>query len=51
MGPVVFVAPLLGGLIADGVGFAAVFALGGILGAIGLALLLWRVHDPRHQRP
>jgi MFS family permease len=50
IGPVVFVAPLLGGLIADGTGFAAVFALGGILGAIGLGLLLWRVRDPRHYR-
>ena len=50
IGPVVFAAPLLGGLIADHAGFTAVFALGGILGAIGLTLLLWRVHDPRHQR-
>jgi MFS family permease len=50
IGPVVFAAPLLGGLIADRLGFAAVFALGGLLGAIGLALLLWRVHDPRHGR-
>jgi MFS family permease len=50
IGPVVFAAPLLGGLIADHAGFTAVFALGGILGAIGLMLLLWRVHDPRHGR-
>jgi MFS family permease len=46
--PMVFAAPLLGGLVADAAGFRAVFALGGALGAVGLVLVLWLVRDPRH---
>ena len=48
MAPVAFGAPLAAGLVADSVGFTAVFAAAPAAGALGLALLVWRVSDPRH---
>jgi hypothetical protein len=49
MTPVAFGAPLLAGLLADGLGFQAVFVTAGV-GALGsAALLLGRVHEPRHR--
>jgi MFS family permease len=48
MAPVAFAAPLAAGLVADAFGFAAVFVIAAAAGAIGLALLVVRVTDPRH---
>ncbi len=48
MAPVAFGAPLAAGLLADSAGFTAVFAAAPAAGAIGLALLMGRVSDPRH---
>lgn len=49
MTPVAFGAPLLAGLLADGLGFQAVFVTAGV-GALGsAALLLGRVHEPRRR--
>jgi MFS family permease len=48
--PVAFAAPLVAGLVADTVGFRAVF-LGAALGGLtALALLVGLVRDPRHER-
>jgi MFS family permease len=49
LGPVVFVTPLVAGLLADGLGFRAIFVLAATFGAVGLALLIARVRDPRHE--
>jgi MFS family permease len=49
LGPVVFVTPLVAGLLADGLGFRAIFLLAATFGAVGLALLIARVRDPRHE--
>lgn len=46
--PVAFCSPLLGGLMADGLGFEWVLVVGGLSGAVGVGLLLTRVRDPRH---
>jgi MFS family permease len=49
MTPVAFGAPLLAGLLADVLGFQAVFVTAGV-GALGsAALLLGRVREPRHR--
>lgn len=50
MAPVAFGAPLAAGLLADALGFAAVFVTATAAGAVALALLVWRVQDPRHAR-
>ena len=50
MAPVAFSAPLAAGLLADTLGFAAVFVTAAATGATGLALLVARVSDPRHAR-
>jgi hypothetical protein len=47
MAPLAFGAPLAAGLLADGLGFVSVFAASAAAAAIGLALLLTRVRDPR----
>jgi MFS family permease len=47
LGPVACLAPLAAGVIVDGLGFAAVFAMAGLCAALALAVLL-RVRDPRH---
>ncbi len=49
MAPVAFAAPLAAGVLADAWGFAAVFATASVAGAVGLALLVAVVRDPRHQ--
>ena len=48
LGPVVFVTPLCAGLLADRLGFNAIFVIAAVFGAIGLSLLIARVRDPRH---
>jgi len=48
MAPVACGAPLAAGLAADAFGFTAVFAAATAAGAIGLALLVFAVRDPRH---
>ena len=47
LAPVAFLAPLAAGLLADTVGLPAVFAAAAVAGAAALALLAWRVRDPR----
>jgi len=44
------VAPLAGGLLADGAGFPAVFAIAALGGTAAMILLAVRVRDPRHAR-
>lgn len=48
MAPVAFVSPFLAALLADGLGFRAVFAVAGLFSLAGLILLGARVHEPRH---
>ena len=50
LGPVVFSTPLVAGLLADTLGFKAIFAIAGLFGAAGVGLLVTRVRDPRNQR-
>ena len=50
LAPVAFGAPLVGGLLADAVGFRPVFASSAVFGVLALALLMLRVRDPRHAR-
>ncbi len=45
--PVAFVAPLAAGLLADVLGFAAVFSTAALAGGVALGLLIARVRDPR----
>ena len=45
--PVAFVAPLAAGLLADALGFAAVFSTAALAGGVALGLLIARVRDPR----
>jgi len=47
MAPVALAAPLTAGLLADALGFTAVFALSAAAGAVALTLLLALVQDPR----
>jgi MFS family permease len=49
IGPVAFVAPLLGGVMADTIGFGPVFILSALFGLASLGVMLLRVQDPRHQ--
>jgi MFS family permease len=51
MAPVAFGAPLAAGLLADALGFAAVFAIASVTGAVALVVLLSRVRDPREYGP
>jgi len=48
MAPMAFAAPLLGGLLADGVGFRAMFVVALAFALSGLVLLAALVRDPRH---
>jgi len=45
--PIAFGAPLAAGLLADALGFLAVFAVAAVAVAVALALLIARVRDPR----
>ncbi|MBI4637858.1 MAG: MFS transporter [Candidatus Rokubacteria bacterium] len=47
MAPVAFLTPLLAGVMADALGFEAVFAVATVSGIVGLAVLIGRVRDPR----
>jgi MFS family permease len=47
LAPLNFAGPLAAGLIADRLGFSAVFALAALFGALGVGLLLLRVREPR----
>src|SRR6185503_8027788 len=47
MAPVAFATPLLGGVMADALGFRTVFVVALIAGSVGLLMLATRVHDPR----
>ena len=49
LAPVVFGAPLAAGLVADALGFPAIFAAAAGGGLIGLAVLIGLVRDPRHR--
>jgi MFS family permease len=46
--PATLAAPLIGGLLADSVGYAATFIAAGICGVVALAVLLLKVREPRH---
>ncbi len=48
--PVTFVAPVLGGWIAASLGMQALFLVSLICGALGMALLLLWVREPRHEK-
>jgi len=48
LGPVVFLAPLLAGALADTLGFSWTFLVAAGFGAMGTTLLTARVRDPRH---
>jgi len=50
LAPVTFAAPLVGGLVVDALGFESLFGVAALSGVIGLALLVLRVRDPRHER-
>jgi MFS family permease len=47
-GPALLIAPLIGGLIAQSIGYPAVFVTSLCFAASGLVLLSWRVKEPRH---
>ncbi len=47
--PVAFGAPLIAGLMADTLGFQAVFAMAALGALAAISLLLGRVHEPRHR--
>ena len=47
--PVAFGAPLIAGLMADTLGFQAVFAVAALGALAAISLLLGRVHEPRHR--
>ena len=47
-GPALLIAPLIGGLIAQSIGYPALFATSLFFAAGGLYLLSWRVKEPRH---
>ena len=48
MTPMAFVAPLVGGLLADAVGFRAMFLVSLAFAVVGLVMLATLVRDPRH---
>jgi MFS family permease len=43
-------APILGGWLAGLIGYQALFAIALVIGGVGLGLLRWSVHEPRHAR-
>jgi len=47
-GPALLIAPLIGGLIAQSIGYPAVFVTSLLFAAGGLYLLSWRVKEPRY---
>ena len=47
MAPVAFATPLIGGVMADALGFRAVFITALVVGLVGLVMLATLVHDPR----
>ena len=47
MAPVAFATPLVGGVMADALGFRAVFVTALVAGLVGLGMLAAFVHDPR----
>ena len=47
MAPVAFATPLIAGLMADGLGFRAVFVVSLVASLVGLVMLATLVHDPR----
>jgi len=47
--PVAFGGPLIAGVMADALGFPAVFVMAALGSLAGLALLLGRVREPRHR--
>ena len=47
MAPVAFATPLIGGVMADTLGFRAVFVTAFVVGLVGLLMLATLVHDPR----
>jgi hypothetical protein len=49
--PVAFGAPLIAGMMADALGFGAVFATAAVGAMVALAVLLARVQEPRHRVP
>ncbi|HEY7203245.1 MAG TPA: MFS transporter [Methylomirabilota bacterium] len=49
--PVAFGAPLIAGMMADALGFRAVFGTAAIGATVALALLMARVQEPRHRIP
>jgi MFS family permease len=49
--PVAFGAPLIAGIMADALGFRAVFATAAVGTMVALALLMARVQEPRHRVP
>lgn len=50
LAPVRFVAPLVAGVMADSLGFQAIFVAAAVFGSVSLGLLVVRVRDPRHER-
>jgi predicted MFS family arabinose efflux permease len=48
--PASFLAPLLGGWIADAAGFQTTFMISAVVGLVTAAMLFWMVRDPRHVR-
>jgi len=50
LAPVAFMAPLVGGLLADVAGFPVVFLIAALGGTTALAMLALRVRDPRRTR-
>ena len=45
--PVIVLAPLVGGLVADQLGYRSVFALASLLSVISVVALAMRLRDPR----
>jgi MFS family permease len=48
--PATFIAPLIGGWIADAASYQTTFAISAVGGVVSTALLYWLVRDPRHLR-
>jgi MFS family permease len=49
--PMAFASPLMAGLLADSLGFTAVFRVAALFGVLALGVLLARVRDPRRAAP
>ena len=48
LAPIAFGAPLIGGLLADALGFRGMFLVALAFGLVGLIMLATLVRDPRH---